>query len=112
MQRDLAAADVEQARGLRAKLGIPPTDGVLLLVAGLRKVKDPLLLVQAVAAHNASDRSCPLHLVILGPLIDPAFAPLVVSATGCHPDLLTTAQACADVTDAGGTVRAGAYSRA
>ena len=79
-------------RGMRSTLGIPSTDGVLLLIAGLRSVKAPLLLAPAVARRNAALRKQgdTLHLVLLGPLLDPAFASQVVAATGCDPSLLVT----------------------
>ncbi|MDP2438150.1 MAG: glycosyltransferase [archaeon] len=52
-----------------------PTDAVLLLPAGLRPVKDPLLLADAIEAWSGSVPPPPfrLFLLVVGPRLDPSF---------------------------------------
>ncbi|KAJ6656663.1 hypothetical protein lerEdw1_003550 [Lerista edwardsae] len=45
---------------------------ILLLVCGLRKVKDPLYVVDAFAEWHRKEPN--IHLVIIGPAVDPDFA--------------------------------------
>jgi hypothetical protein len=90
---------------LRSELGLASDDLILLLVAGLRDVKSPLLLAPVISAHNATLASITeggnaalsnllrINLVLIGPLLDPAFAARVTAAPGCDPSLLRTATA-------------------
>lgn len=109
---DCAEGPCDVDDSLRTLLGIPAADGVLLLVAGLRAVKAPLLLAPAVAARNAAAAKAPtalrpLHLVMIGPLLDPSYAPLVVAATGCDPSLFRPAAVAA--VGAGPRLKQGSY---
>ena len=66
-----ATADADAAVphvALRAHLGLPASAVVLLLVAGVRPVKDPLFLVPAMREWHARDPA--LQLVVVGPSLD------------------------------------------
>ncbi|KAH0625371.1 hypothetical protein JD844_014839 [Phrynosoma platyrhinos] len=45
---------------------------IFLLICGLRRVKDPLYLVDAFVEWHREDPS--VHLIIIGPAVDPVFA--------------------------------------
>lgn len=53
---------------LRESVGLTKSDKVLLLVCGLRRVKDPLFLMDAIEEWHKSDPS--LYLVIVGPKLE------------------------------------------
>ncbi|WP_434739760.1 glycosyltransferase [Micromonospora sp. SH-82] len=60
---------------LRHLLGLSSQDRILLLPSGLRPVKDPLLLVDAVQRWHREDAR--VHLVIVGHSYDPSFERVV-----------------------------------
>jgi hypothetical protein len=73
---------------LRAKLGIGPRAVLLLLPAGLRPVKDPLFVADAVARWSARRRAAgrpAAHLVIIGPSRCAETLAAVASRVGCPP---------------------------
>src|SRR4029077_8854317 len=71
------AAETWPAPGFAAleALGLPPDARLLLLPAGLRPVKDPLMLVDCVHRLHAEDPR--IHLVIAGVSYDPEFEGIV-----------------------------------
>jgi glycosyltransferase involved in cell wall biosynthesis len=79
---------------LREVLGLPPSARLLVLVAGVRAVKDPLFLAGAVAAWHAAAAATaaaaggepPVHMVIVGPVLEPALFERVRQATGCSSE--------------------------
>ncbi len=95
--RELLAGD-----DLRAVLGLPPAARILLLVAGLREVKDPLFIADAFAAWRAEEGpagaggASPLAFVIVGPPLDGHVAAAVMRRCGVRP----AGAGCGD--DAGG----------
>jgi glycosyltransferase involved in cell wall biosynthesis len=60
---------------LREALGLPSHAIVLLLPTNLRPVKDPLFLVDAMAAWHQADQR--MHLALIGPTLDAPFAATV-----------------------------------
>jgi glycosyltransferase involved in cell wall biosynthesis len=74
---DLSADD---GQALRARLGIRPDDCVLLFVGGLCPRKDVRLLVDH---HPHEDRT--LHLIIVGPDLDDAYAAELRAAVVASP---------------------------
>lgn len=61
---------------LRRALGLAPDDRLLLLAAGLRRVKDPSHLLDAVGAWHARDRR--VHLALVGDALEPDHADAVL----------------------------------
>ena len=57
-----------ESSNLRKSVGLRITDRVLLLVCGLRKVKDPLFLMDAIEEWHKRDST--IHLVIVGPVLE------------------------------------------
>lgn len=70
----------ERPESLRAQLGVPHAAIVLLLPCGLRPVKAPLFLVDAVREWRCARPD--VHLVIVGPPLDDACAAAVRRACG------------------------------
>ena len=79
----VCAAANEGGWSLRSRLGLRPGDWLLLLPLGLRRVKDPLFLLDAAAAWHAEDSRA--HLLLVGPALEPACS----AATLAHLGLLT-----------------------
>lgn len=67
---------------LRAQLGLTAEDRLLVLVASIRPVKDPLYLLEAIAEWHAADPH--VHLVIIGPVLDESLFEHIREATGCE----------------------------
>ncbi|MFL5319785.1 MAG: glycosyltransferase, partial [Myxococcaceae bacterium] len=61
-----------QAFNLRGALGLDGAARVVLLPTGLRRVKDPTFVVEAMAAWHEEDPS--VHLVVCGAELEPGFA--------------------------------------
>jgi hypothetical protein len=75
-----ADAGADGPSSLRATLGLGADALPLLLVCGLRAVKAPLFVAEAVARWHAEDtRVC---LVVVGPPLEPAIAQAVWERTG------------------------------
>ena len=68
---------------LRAACGLPGESRLLLLVAGLRPVKDILYLWPALVEWHALDPR--IHLVVVGPVLDAGYAAQVHAAIAAHP---------------------------
>lgn len=62
---------------LRRALGIAPHHRMLLLAAGLRRIKDPAHLLDAVAAWHMRDPR--VHLVVVGDALEPDHADAVLA---------------------------------
>ena len=75
-----------RARPLAGVLGVPPDSRIVLLVAGLRSVKDPTFLCGAVRAWHAADPR--VHLVIVGPELEHECGAAVRRACGCDQQLV------------------------
>lgn len=69
------AVDVSDASdfSIREHLGLADDDRLFVLAAGIRDVKDPAFLAEAFAAWRREDPRA--HLVVIGPVLEPAFAP-------------------------------------
>ncbi len=57
---------------LRARLGLPASDVMVLLPTGIRRVKDPLHVVEALGVWHALQPR--VHLVVVGAVIEPDYA--------------------------------------
>lgn len=69
------AVDVSEASdfSIRARLGLDAEDRLFVIAAGIRDVKDPAFLAEAFAAWRREDPRA--HLVVIGPVLEPAYAP-------------------------------------
>ncbi|MCB9598118.1 MAG: glycosyltransferase [Sandaracinaceae bacterium] len=71
---------------LRAELGLGRDDVLLLLPTGIRRVKDPLHVVEAVSAWHARDPR--VHLAVAGALLEPDYVehalPVFEALPGVH----------------------------
>ncbi|MPY89660.1 MAG: glycosyltransferase [Luteitalea sp.] len=78
--------EVDEGYSLRRTLGLADDDVLLLLPAGLRQVKDPLHLIEAVVAWHRTDRR--VHLVLVGAALEPWYADHVLgrvaTSAGVH----------------------------
>lgn len=72
---------VEPVVSLRSSLGLESTARIILLIASIRPVKDPLHLAAAFAQWKISDAD--VNLVVCGPVLDEAIFGSVRDATGC-----------------------------
>ena len=88
--------DAAPRGSLRDALGVPSSAIVVLLVAGLRQVKDPSFLCDAMRAWHAADNR--VHLVIVGPVLEQVCADTVWNACG-RPDLQGSVPAASPIGD-------------
>ncbi len=74
----------EESYSLRDALGLVPEDFLFLLPTGIRRVKDPLHLVEAFSAWHREDPR--MHLAVVGALLEPDYVehalPLLRDAPG------------------------------
>jgi glycosyltransferase involved in cell wall biosynthesis len=88
---------------LRTRLGLARGDVLALLPTGLRRVKDPLFAIDAMAAWHARDPR--VHLAVVGAPIEPDYAADAIRALASRPGIhylpaLPRAELCAAMADA------------
>jgi glycosyltransferase involved in cell wall biosynthesis len=82
------AVDVppEEKYSLRDALNLVPEDFLFVLPTGIRRVKDPLHLVEAFSAWHAEDPR--MHLAVVGALLEPDYVetamPVLTARPGVH----------------------------